>query len=59
MLIDLLIRELRRSDSIEKKTTFSEGFLRDKYKHMATYEKFMKDIGISFNFHVNKDSKKT
>lgn len=25
---------------------------------MATYEKFVKDIGISFSFHVHKDSKK-
>ena len=58
VLIDLLIRELRRSDAVEKKTTFSDGFLRDKYKHMASYEEFVKSIGISFNFRINKESKK-
>ena len=30
-LIDLLIRELRRSDGNEQKNTFSDGFPRDKY----------------------------
>ena len=58
VLIDLLIRELRRSDSIEKMKTFSDGFPRDKYKHMASYEEFVKSIGISFNFRINKESKK-
>ena len=32
VLIDLFIRELKRSDAIEKKKT-SDGFPRDKYKH--------------------------
>ena len=58
VLIDLLIRELRRSDAIEKKTTFSDGFPRDKYKHTASYEEFVESIGISFNFRINKESKK-
>ena len=58
VLIDLLIRELRRSDAIEKKNTFSDGFPKDKYKHMASYEEFIKSIGISFNFRINKESKK-
>ena len=48
VLIDLLIRELRRSDAIEKKTTFSDGFPRDKYKHMASYEEFVKSISQKF-----------
>ena len=38
--------------------TFSDGFPRDKYKHMAGYEEFIKSIGISFNFRINKESKK-
>ena len=38
--------------------TFSEGFLRDKYNHMAEYEAFLTSIGISFNFHINKDTRK-
>ena len=58
VLTDLLIRELRSSDAIEKKTTFSDGFPRDKYKHMASYEEFLKCIGISFNFRINQESKK-
>ena len=58
VLTDLLIREWRRSDAIEKKTTFSDGFSRDKYKHMASYEELIKSIGISFNFRINKESKK-
>ena len=53
VLIDLLIRELRRGDAIEKKKNFLS-----KYQHMASYEEFIKSIGISFNFRINKDSKK-
>jgi hypothetical protein len=58
VLIDLLIRELKRSDAIEKKKSFSEGFVRDKYKHMAAYEDLLKSLGINFHFQVNKDTKK-
>ena len=58
VLIDLLIRELTKSDAIEKNKTFSDGSPRDKYKHMASYEEFVKSIGISFNFRINKESKK-
>ena len=39
---------LIRGDAIEKKT-FSYGFPIDKYKHMASYEEFIKSIAISFN----------
>ncbi len=49
-LIDLLIRELRRKDAIEKTQTFLNGFCLNKYKHMASYEKFLKDIGINFQW---------
>lgn len=57
-LIELLIQQLRREDAIDKVKTFPSGFTREKYKHMAGYEKFLKDIGISFDWRVNKDSKK-
>lgn len=50
VLIDLLIRELKRSDAIEKKKSFSEGFVQDKYKHMAAYEDLLKSLGINFHF---------
>ena len=43
---------------LRKKNMFSDGFPRDKYKHMASYEKFIKSIGVSFNFRINKESKK-
>jgi len=57
-LIELLIRELRRLDSIEKNSTFSSGFCRQNHKHMACYETFLKDIGINFEWKINKDTKK-
>jgi len=57
-LIELLIRELRRMDTIEKKDTFTNGFPRDKYKHMAAYETLLRNLGISFQWHIGKDSKK-
>ena len=56
-LIELLIRELRRSDVIEKVKSFSAGFSREKYKHMARYETFLQDLGISFEWRLNKDAK--
>ena len=57
-LIELLIRELKRQDAIEKKVTFNDGFPRDKYKHMAGYEAFLQNLGISFQWNIGKDSKK-
>ena len=58
ILVDLLIRKLRRKDAIEKTQTFANGFCYNKYKHMATYEKFLKDLGINFEWKINKDNKK-
>lgn len=49
-LIELLIQQLCREDAIDEVKTFSSGFTREKYKHMAGYEKFLKDIGISFDW---------
>ena len=57
-LIELLIRELRRQDAIDKVNTFSSGFFRTKYKHMAGYETFVKSLGITFEWKINKDTKK-
>ena len=54
----LFIRDLKRSDAVDKKKTFPEGFLRDKYGHMAGYEDFVKSIGINFHSRVNNDTKK-
>lgn len=54
VLIDLLIRELKRGDSIEEKKLLMHSPETD--KHMTTYEEFLKNIGISFNFRINKDS---
>ena len=49
-LIELLIQQLCRGDAIDEVKTFPSGFTREKYKHMARYEKFLKDIGISFDW---------
>lgn len=56
-LIELLIRELKVCDAIEKKKTFSDNFPRDKYKHIAEYERFVQSLGIPFQFYVGKESK--
>ena len=57
VLINLFIRELKRCDAIDKKKTFSDGFLRNTYKYMASYEKFVQENGINFHFRVNKETK--
>lgn len=50
VLIDLFIRELRRSDAIDKKKSFLEVFLSNKYKYMATYKDVLQSTGINFHF---------
>ena len=45
VLIELLIRQLKCEDAIEKKITFNNGFPREKFKHMDAYEKFLHSIG--------------
>ena len=47
-LIEILIRELCRKDAIEEVCTFSNGFCQNRYRHMAGYEKFVKELGINF-----------
>lgn len=56
VLIDLFIRELRRSDAIEKKKPLMDSQGINIY--MACYEEFIKSMGITFNFRINKESKK-
>ena len=47
-LIEILIGELCRKDAIEEVSTFSNGFCQNRYRHMAGYEKFVKELGINF-----------
>ena len=47
-LMELLIRELRSKDAIDKVSTFSNGFCLNRYRNMAGYEKFVKELGINF-----------
>ena len=56
-LTELLIRELRRKDACDK-ATFPNGFSQKKFKHMAGYEAFLKNLCISFEWRINKDTKK-
>ena len=55
-LTELLIRELRRKGDCEK-VTFSNGFSRQTFKHMAGYETLLKNLNISFEWRINKDTK--
>ena len=57
MLISLLILELRTQDCIGQKQTFPKGFSREKFNHMASYESFIRSLGIGFEWSVNKDTK--
>ena len=57
VLISLLILELRTQDCIGRKQTFPEGFAREKYHLMASYETFIRSLGIRFEWSVNKDTK--
>ena len=58
-LINLLILEFRRQDSIEKKKIFNEGLDMSKLTHMARWESYLNDtLKIPFHWFVCKDSKK-
>ena len=51
VIIDTLHLFLMISDAIEKNLTFSEGFVRDKYKHMtASYGAFRRTLEILLIF---------
>ena len=57
VLLDLLITELKRQDSINKVKRFS-SFDITKYKHMQGFEQFIKGLGIpGFEFYVGRTSK--
>lgn len=56
-LIDLLIRELRLQDAIEK-SSFSKGLVKGKYKYMDKYELLLNEMGINFHWSVSKETKK-
>ena len=57
-LFELFIRELKRQDAIDKVKSFPNGFNREKYKHMAGYEHFLKQTEISFERRVEPNTKK-
>lgn len=57
-LFELPIRELKRQDAIDKVKRFPTGFNREKYKHMAGYEHFLRQTGISFEWRVEPNTKK-
>lgn len=57
VLIDLLVLELRRQDSIEKTKKFS-SFDITKFRHLDRYQQFVASLGIpGYNFFIGKDSK--
>ena len=56
-LTDLLIREFKLHDAIDKKNKFSDGFNHNKYTSMARYETFLQSLGIPFNWYVGKETK--
>ena len=56
-LIQLFIRELKIGDSIHQKKTYSDNFSRDKYKHMAGYERYLQSLGIPFHWYISKETK--
>ena len=57
VLIALLILELRTQDCIGRKQTFSKGSQKERFNHMASYEAFIKSLGIHFEWTINKDTK--
>ena len=57
-LNELLITEIRRKDAIDKGSTFLNGFCRNRYRLMAGCKKFVNDLGICFEWKINKDTKK-
>ena len=58
MLINLLITELRRQESIDQRKRFTGHFEISKFKHLDNYEKFVTSLAIpSFKFYVGEASK--
>ena len=58
VLINLLITDLRREDSIDQRRRFNGQFKVSSFKHLESYEKFVTSLGIpSFQFYVGEASK--
>ena len=58
VLIDLLVLDLKRKDAIDKVRSFS-NFNVKKYQHIARYEQYVINLGISgFQFYVGRASNK-
>ena len=58
VLIDLLIMELKRQDSLDKVRAFSNFDIR-KHQHIERYQQFIVSLGISgFQFYVGRTSNK-
>ncbi|XP_069103679.1 uncharacterized protein [Argopecten irradians] len=57
-LTALLIMELRTLDNIATKSTFPSGLDKTKAKHIAQFEMVMEQLGIHFEFGVEKDTSK-
>ena len=53
VLIELLIKELRTQDAIQKREVFNGGFNRERHKAMAKYETFLNSLGISFHWEID------
>ena len=57
ILIDNLIRQLRKEDACEK-TTFKSGFNVGKFHHMQKFWELLNSLGIPFKFYVNNATQK-
>ena len=55
-LINQLIKDLKTQDNITKLTVLP-GNKKHSYKHIQGFENYLKEIGISWNLYVDKDSK--
>jgi len=55
-LINQLIKELKNQDNIAKLAQYS-SIEREKYKHIQGFEEFIKELGISWSFYLDKDTK--
>ena len=54
-LINQLIKELENQDNIAKLAQYS-SIEREKYKHIQGFEEFIKELGISWSFYLDKDT---
>lgn len=57
-LLSLLITEIRMLDNISSTSTFRTGLDLEKFQHMKCFENISQQLGIKFNFHINKETNK-